>query len=162
MQDGFYLKIMEERKLKIKSWLLSVVNDISWEKYNDLHIDEVDNVFKKKDNWFDGGLECYIHAVSIVKELKIPYTIELTFSLKSKKTLKDYVIKDIESLKKEFDYSPPSLYVFRNDWKNLEEIKKKGTALEGLIDNDKVFGNLYYYQAFNERDREVRRVLYLI
>ncbi len=162
MQDGFYLKIMEERKLKIKSWLLSVVNDISWEKYNDLHIDEVDNVFKKKDNWFEGGLECYIHAVSIVKELKIPYTIELTFSLKSKKTLKDYVIKDIESLKKEFDYSPPSLYVFRNDWKNLEEIKKKGTALEGLIDNDKVFGSLYYYQAFNERDREVRRVLYLI
>ena len=103
-----------------------------------------------------------MYAVSIIKELGIPYTVELAFSLKSKKIVKNYVIKGIESLTKEFDYSPPSLYVFHNEWANLEEIKKKGTKLDDFINCDKILGNGYYYQLFDERDREIRRVLYLI
>lgn len=153
---------MNEKNIMIKSWLLKVIDDGSWEKYNDLHIDQISNAFEKKASWFEGGLECYVYAVSIIKELGIPYTVELAFSLKSKKIVKDYVIEGIESLKKEFDYSPPSLYVFHNEWANLEEIKKKGTKLEDFINCNKILGNWYYYQLFDERDREIRRVLYLI
>lgn len=154
--------IKENRKSKIKSWLLAVIEDGSWERYNDLHIDEIDPVFKKKVYWFTGGFECYILAKSIVEELCIPYTIELAFSLKSRRTRRDYVITDITAVNKEFDYSPPSLYVFPNDGKELKELRQKGTTLEGFVDNDKISGNLYYYQVFNERDMEVRRVLYYL
>ncbi|MEH3114037.1 hypothetical protein [Pedobacter terrae] len=153
---------MNEKNIMIKSWLLKVIDDGSWEKYNDLHIDQIDNAFEKKAHWFEGGLKCYEYAVFIIKELELPYTIELAFSLKSKKIVKNYIIKDIESLKREFDSSPPSLYVFHDEWANLEEIKKKGTKLEDFMNCNKILGNWYYYQLFDERDREIRRVLYLI
>lgn len=153
---------MEKIKSKIKSWLLSVIDDGSWEKYNDLHIDEIDKEFINKSNWVTGALECYAQAVSVTKELNIPYTIELAFSLKSKKRMLDHIITDIKSLKKEFDYSPPSLYVFHNEWKGLKELRQKGTQLQNFADEMTVSGSFYYYQAFNERDREVRRVLYCI
>lgn len=153
---------MEKMKSKIKSWLLKVTADGSWEKYNDLHIDEVDKAFKSKANWIVGGLECYTQAISIIQELNMPYTIELAFSLKSKKKVSDYIITDIGSLKKEFDYSPPSLYVFHNEWEGLKDLKQKGIKLRDFADNVTITGSFYYYQVFNERDNEVRRVLYCI
>ncbi|KLT67191.1 hypothetical protein [Pedobacter sp. BMA] len=153
---------MERIKTEIMSWLMGVIDDNSWEKYNDLHIDEVDNVFKNKSNWVGGGLDCYIQAVSIIKELNIPYTIELAFSLKSKKKIANHIITDINFLKKELDHSPPSLYVFHNDWKGLSELKQKGIKLSNFTDNDEIVGSFYYYQVFNERDSEVRRVLFCI
>ncbi|MEH3114042.1 hypothetical protein [Pedobacter terrae] len=39
---------MNEKNIMIKSWLLEVIDDGSWEKYNDLHIDQIDNAFEKK------------------------------------------------------------------------------------------------------------------
>jgi len=39
---------MNEKNIMIKSWLLKVIDDGSWEKYNDLHIDQIDKHLKRK------------------------------------------------------------------------------------------------------------------
>ena len=153
---------MTDLKSTIKSWLLNVVNDGSWQRFNDLHIDKISTVFPNKASWFTGGIECYIQAKTVIEELDLPYTVELAFPLKSKKTKIDHLITSVSSLYKNYDDTPPSLYVFRNEWKELQELTTKGSKLQGFTSGKILGGNFFYFQVFNEDDNEIRRVLYLI
>ncbi|KQS35647.1 hypothetical protein [Pedobacter sp. Leaf194] len=153
---------MKGIKATIRTWLLNVINDGSWQRFNDLHIDEISRDFSHRAAWFSGGVACYIHARAIIEELDLPFTVELVFHLKSKKKKIDHIFKRLSALDKNLDDTPPSLYVFRNDWKGLHETRKKGTKLQDFADDKILKGSFYYFQVFNDDDNDIRRVLYLI
>lgn len=150
-----------DKETKIKEWLLKTVGDESWKEYNDLHIDTIDPFFKNKDNWLNGGLECYNIANKFLKEASLPFLLELAIVLKSKKKQQNYIIKSFENIKKDLTQTPPSLYIYRLDWEGLNNMFKKSVPLTDLT-----FENIeslpYYSQGFNSEDNEIRRSFFIL
>ena len=54
--DGQYQN--KETKLInfLKNWIQDVIENKLWEKYADLHIDEIDSEFKNSDLWIESSL----------------------------------------------------------------------------------------------------------
>ncbi len=144
---------------KINDWILEVINDGSWERFNDLHIDIIDTEFKNRNNWISGGISCYNSAFQTLNKLGVPYLVELCFHLKSKNKQGNYLIKDVKELKTSLDkFTPPSLYLFKKDWEGYHVENR--ILMENFIENN--YGNLYYYQAYNKDDNEIRRSVTLV
>jgi len=145
---------------KIKDWILNTIEDESWKTYNDLHIDTVSPSFKSKENWITGGIQCYHIANDFINRNSIPFILELSIALKSKKKDKDYCINNWKDVAKDLTQTPPSLYIYKSDWGDLKNMFKKSILLKdiGLNIED---GLAYYCQTFNSDDNEIRRSFFI-
>jgi hypothetical protein len=152
---------MTDRKSKIREWLFEVIVDSSWRKYNDLHLDKIDDVFKNKRKWVEGGIQSFLLVTDIIKENNLPYSVEIAFFLKSRKRETESPL-DFDKLTKELDYTPPSLYAFHNDSDEMIRLKQNGIKIKGFVYQNVPLKNLFYFQKYHEGDGEYRRVLYLI
>jgi hypothetical protein len=51
--DGQYLNRKEEIIRFLQDWIEKMINEKLWEKYVDLHIDEIDISFKENKTWIE-------------------------------------------------------------------------------------------------------------
>ena len=77
--DGHYQDKKSEYIVFLQNWINQVISDELWEKYADLHIDQVNQIFKKKQNWITGSLFLFNCILSLID--KVNYDVFLVIPL---------------------------------------------------------------------------------
>jgi hypothetical protein len=123
-----------ERNEIIEEWMLTAYQDGGIERFDDLHIDRIDETWRAKPLWIEGGLEALRIAMRLRDRHRLPVEIELAFSLKSvvKKTGINFRTK--EEFAEQFDWSPPSLYLSHEGTERKLDTQK--AIEEGHISDD--------------------------
>jgi hypothetical protein len=101
-----------ERETKVRQWMLATVWDGGIQRLDDLHVDHIDESWKEPTSWFSAGLIAYGIALRIRDELGIDVAVALAFSLLDAQDTSPDVFETQEEFEKQFDWSPPSLYLF--------------------------------------------------
>ncbi|MHB8525641.1 MAG: hypothetical protein ACYDD2_05715 [Candidatus Acidiferrales bacterium] len=114
-----------KRRRIIEQWLLSNVKTHGLERYDDLHIDKIDEQWKPREVWFDAGIEALQLAVELRDRRALEFTVALGFSLMDGKPLSKFDFKKKYQLMRHVDWSPPSLYLFG---RNAEPWTQAGSA----------------------------------
>lgn len=93
--------------------MLTVYKDGGIERFDDLHIDKIDENWRRASLWIEAGLEAFRIALSLRDTHRLPVDVGLAFSLNavSRKTGIDFSMK--EEFVERLDWSPPSLYLLR-------------------------------------------------
>ncbi len=120
------------RKKAIEQWMLSNLKTRGSEKYDDLHIDKIDEQWKPREVWFDGGIEALQLAVELRDVHALEFTVAVGFSLLSGKPLSKFDFNNKYQLMRHADWSPPSLYLFgrnREPWTQAGGAHAKNKAV---------------------------------
>ena len=82
----------------------------SWdEKFDDLHIDRIDENWKERANWVSASIRAYELAVRLQRSLGLTVKVALAFSLLDGM---GQTFETEEEFESQLDGSPPSLYLF--------------------------------------------------
>jgi hypothetical protein len=155
--DGQYLSKKKQYKKLLSDWIDYSIRNKSWEKYDDLHLDEIDFEFKQKSYWVEGSFFIYKIILSLIKSDLYSCLLVIPLSYSDKET-------DIEELtwneiKRLFDLTPPSFYLFPNGEENYEETIKSLNFMERLSDD---CACKIYFKQEEEFEGEYNRSLYVI
>ncbi|NOS86437.1 MAG: hypothetical protein HOP31_14970 [Ignavibacteria bacterium] len=142
----------------IKQWMLQIIQDHSWEKHNDLHIDEISDKFVESNTWINGGFDCFTIAKKIRNELKLPYFVELRIVLNSTDRPKGMNFKSISDLFQELSWTPPSLYLYEKGYDLFQTALKKAIKVD-FIDLNLNDTQCYYFETLSTDDPEYYRSL---
>ena len=112
---------MESRhETKIREWMLATISNGGIDKFDDLHIDNIDENWKQRSKWISGGIRAYELAVRLQSKLGLSVKVALAFSLLDGE---GQTFDDQEEFESQLDWSPPSLYLFKaGDQKHLSSI----------------------------------------
>jgi hypothetical protein len=102
-----------ERETTIRQWMLATVSNGGIQRFDDLHVDDIDETWKEPTNWVSAGLIAYGLALRIRRELGLDVTVALGFSLVDAQDTSVDVFETQEEFEKQLDWSPPSLYLFK-------------------------------------------------
>ena len=103
--------------------MTAVAVDGGIERYDHLHIDKIDLLWKDRRIWAEGGLEAYRIAVELRDQLQLP-VVGLGFSLEP---FAGSIMENFQTLHEfnaRLDWSP-SLYVFHPDLTPYSETQKE-------------------------------------
>jgi hypothetical protein len=122
----------------IEEWMLAVSQN-GIERFDDLHIDRIDENWRSRQLWVQGAMDAFQIAVRLRNEHQLPFKVVLGFSLRAigKKIGVDFRTQD------QFDdclnSTPPSLYLRpRTDYK----LEHERAIKEGIVDADAVVADL--------------------
>lgn len=146
----------------IKEWLSEVISDGSWESYNSLHIYDIDEKYEDDSSWFEVGLECLNTAITILDELSISdKKVFLLYSLIDGEEEKGINYNNASEFIKQFDDTPPSLYLYEEEWDGYRD-----TINEGVLINDSILNiqglSVYHVEYKEDGDNEYRRSVMVI
>jgi len=79
---------------------------------DDLHIDQVDEVYKDRSRWLDGAIRCMETATLLRDVRRLPATLALGVSLRPGTLPLGVTFTNWSELQGELDDSPPSLYLW--------------------------------------------------
>lgn len=152
--DGHYLN--KKYKQHLYEWIDKAIKNHSWERHEDLHLDEIDLEFKKNENWVEGSIYIYKLVLDIILGTSFScfLVIQLTYSdNKTKfKSLKwDYI-------KSQLDLTPPSFYLFPKGNINYEKTIIDLLYVESL---SKEIGYKVFFKEEKEREGEYFRCIYI-
>jgi hypothetical protein len=102
----------QKREEIIERWMLTIVNDGSVRRFDDLHVNEIDPLWESRQQWIKGGLEALRIALAVRDKNHLPFTVGLGFSLESANRPIGVDFQSPEEFYEKIDWSPPSLYVF--------------------------------------------------
>ena len=122
--DGTNLNKLKNHEATIRNWINAIVRDGGIERYDDLHVDRIDNEWRTRESWISASLQSFELAVGIRDEAKMDLSVVLAFSLESGELPTGVNFNNAEELKKNFHVTPPSLYLFRPGaefWKQTAE-----------------------------------------
>lgn len=108
--DGHYLNKTDEYKIYLHKWVESAIQIKSWEKHNDLHLNQIDYCFKSEENWVDGALFIYPLLSEIISEQPYRCLLVIPLSYSDSKTNLNNLSHSL--IKKELDITPPSFIYF--------------------------------------------------
>ena len=95
----------------IESWIRSTLGTGGIERFDDLHIDQIDAGWKKRETWMNAGFKALQMAIALKDRYHLPVDITLAFSLLSGRVPRGIDFKNEAELEKRSDWSPPSLYL---------------------------------------------------
>jgi len=106
--------LIQERKHKqvIRKWMLDIVADGGIERYDDLHIDAIDENWKPREQWTKAGIEAYRIALDLRDGHDLPFVVSVTFSLEAGERVRGVDFQTQEGFQQRLDHTPPSLYLF--------------------------------------------------
>jgi hypothetical protein len=99
--------------LIIEQWIHSNVQNNGYDRFDDLHIDNIDRQWKASNFWIQGGFKAFQIAVRIRNEQMQNVTIALAFALIAGKEPRGLNFASLKEMERELNSSPPSLYLFR-------------------------------------------------
>jgi len=162
----------ERRKERIETWMRAIVQDGGLERYDDLHIDRIDEAWKSRAVWLEAALEAFATAKRVRDDLDLDVVVSIAFSLivdRDRPTGVDFATAS--ALAQRLDHSPPSLYLFRSGreaWR-LDE-RSPGLPIEFhlvALDIAQLFGgSVRATEAFllefkNDQDGDYARTVFL-
>jgi|694.fasta_scaffold00269_21 hypothetical protein len=152
--DGYYLN--NNVRQYLCEWIDKIIKNKSWERYEDLHLDEIDNQFKHHESWVRGGISVYELILSIVfgKPYNCFLVIQLSYS-NNKTNVNDLKWDQLTSL---LDITPPSFYVFPEGNINYEKTITDLLYVESL---SKEIGYKVFLKEEKEGEGEYFRCLYI-
>jgi hypothetical protein len=173
---GFPKRKRDLHKKRIQKWFDAVTHDGGIDRFDELHVDDIDRTRKSKKSWISAALESFELALEVRDEdvSGQEVTIILSFFLVEDVKPLGVTFYDRESLEKNLSYTPPRILVFRkNDdllkkWKsiNCEEVSDLSTIT--MLNAIQLFGELcrpvrcIYSEWKRPEDDEYRRGLDLI
>jgi hypothetical protein len=93
--------------------MAAIARDGGISRYDDLHVDQIDRVWKSREQWIPAALSSYEVAVEIRNEQKSDLSVVLAFSLESGEYPRRLVPHNLAELEANLHATPPSLYLFR-------------------------------------------------
>jgi hypothetical protein len=124
----------------IEAWMLAIIKDGGIARLDDLHIDRLAERWKRREMWIPGGLEAFRLTVMLRDRHQLPFTVGLAFSLEAREHLTGMDFRTTEQLAAMLDWSPPSLYLFKEEQEPGKEIAR--AIKEGSIHGDAVVRDL--------------------
>lgn len=125
----------KDRIRAIEAWMLSVSHDDGIDRYDDLHIDRIDPEWKAREAWISGGLLAFQEAVQTRNRLALPNIVALGLSL----IPEDFIwseVAGLAQLRPKLDWTPPSLYLFREGEDPGTDLDK--AIRDGLVGTDSI------------------------
>lgn len=123
----------------------------------DYHVDEIDPDANLRNLWFLRSLDLLEHVESFTRELG-GLNVAAGYSLRSGSKPFGINFNDAAGLQKEFDDSPPSIYIFSSD----SEFKLNFVdAVEARFDGLERF-DAYFFEFLTPHDGDYARSLFLI
>ena len=153
--DGQYQNKVESVEQVLKIWINGVISGQLWEKYVDLHIDEVDIEFKEKTTWIEGSLFLFNCILKLIDESVYDIILVIPLSCTFEPSKND--ITDFVNIITELDITPPSFYLFPKDNKNFEDTIKSSKYLNEISERI----NLGVFYKEKNEEREYYRTLYI-
>ena len=129
MAGNYQTKSKEYSKF-IRNWIDKAIQDKYWEKLIDLHIDNVDEVFKDSHNWISGSLFLLERFVENIDKSKYEVLLAISLLNSNKRINKNSL--NLESMEKSLDNSPPSFYLFPKTDKNFIKTIEKAEIIDHL------------------------------
>lgn len=104
---------MDRRDLAIENWLLENIKSKGYERYDDFHIDQIDDAWKSREFWVEGGLEAFRMAVDLRDRHGLNFGVALAYSLIANEEPCGIDFGTPEELRARLNHSSPSLYLFQ-------------------------------------------------
>jgi hypothetical protein len=105
--------VSERRLAVVQAWMLSNVQNRSYERHDELHVDRIDPDWKPREKWIDAGVEAFRLAVDLRDKNQLRFTVVLAYSLVPLKPPHSGMgSRTREELESQLGWSPPSLYLF--------------------------------------------------
>jgi len=108
----------------IEDWMRMVLATGGIERFDDLHIDDIDGAWKDRESWLDGSSK----AITLAKELKTGIAPAKTLAIMCALSgdASDLVAPSSPTeLSEQIDWTPPSLYLFdpgNEPWADLGSV----------------------------------------
>jgi len=145
--------MLNEEQLKsehvIEEWMLTVFQNGGIERFEDLHIDRIDESWRSQQLWVEGGLAAFQTAVRLRDCHKLPVEVVLGFSLQADDKKIGVDFKTLDEFAKRLNWSPPSLYLFGagidQTLENERAIKAGHVCADAVVeelDEPNIFGTL--------------------
>lgn len=90
--------------------MLSIVVDGGVERYDDLHLDQIDPAWKSRGTCLDVALEAHRTALELRTAHNLNVLVVLAFSLNPDAA---FPAQSAHAIEAALDWSPPSIYLFR-------------------------------------------------
>jgi hypothetical protein len=159
------------REHSIEAWMLTTVGDGGVVRMDDLHIDRVDETWKSREYWIQGGLEAFRLALMLRDRHQIPFVVALGFSLESGEHFTDVNFQNTKELGEKLNWTPPSLYLFEpGKTPRTNAVREDGAVEADLVVrelNRDLFGdsvqpaNCYYIEFRQLQSAEYSRSVFL-
>ncbi len=138
----------------LNTWTAYMIKNQGWEKYEDLHIDEIDKAFCSKKNVVSFSLFIFNCLLEIIDNSKYDCILSLTLSYsKSHMNLQDlnldYISKEIDSV------TPPSIYFFPKNNEVYERTFEKVMKSKKLTDETSFMTFYHEERESNEYYRTI-------
>lgn len=103
---------------------------------DDLHIDRIDEEWKDREHWLQGGLESFRLAETLRDRHEFRFTVGLGFSLKSAERFTGVDFQQFKELLAKLDWTSPSLCLFEpgnEPWIQIVQLVQDGAAEHGAF-----------------------------
>ena len=151
----------QNRKVKykpfLKKWIASCIRARSWERFDDLHLDEIDSELIEKSNWVSESFKIHDTIIGLIENSDIECLLAIPLVYAQKETdAKTLSREDINSL---LDYTPPSYYLFPKADKNFEATIKNSKQ---LLELSAEAGKTVLFQESQQSENEFTRTVFVI
>jgi hypothetical protein len=153
-----------KREDVIEKWMLAIIDDGGIDRLDDLHIDEIDSRWKNREHWVEGGLEALRVAKAVRDRKQLPFTVALAFSLKSAELPIGVDFRTRPELEERFDWSPPSLFLFRRGGEPSARIVSRAAAQKlspASFGIPEAGVGCYYAEFLSQDSEEYSRTLFV-
>jgi hypothetical protein len=155
--DGARQNSEQKHEEIIRLWMANSITDGGIDRYDDLHVDQIDRAWKARKFWVSSGLKSYELAIGIRDMNRYDLSVALAFSLESGELPKGMNFHNQKQLEANFHATPPSLYLFRPGtefWTQFENTETR-TSVEDVTVEDISWSSLF------EPNPKVKRCLYM-
>lgn len=138
----------------ITTWINTAVGEGGIDRYDDLHIDQIDDSWASPDSWENAGIEALSLAVSVRDRLQLNIAVAVAWSLRTDGIRHTIGFEQKHYLGSEMNGSPPSLYLFRygaEPWTQINlRTKNVQKAIVESVDSENVRYASVRYWCFLE------------
>lgn len=70
-----------QQEQKIREWMLATISNGGIDRFDDLHVDKIDENWKQRANWISASIRAYELALRLQSNLGVGVKVALAFSL---------------------------------------------------------------------------------
>lgn len=167
MDGNFRINEAQHQRQVIEAWMLSNIQSGGFKIYDDLHIDRIDERWRDRKNWIDGGLYALGLAIELRDKHQLEFTVAMGCSLLVPESGRPISVpRNKEELTAQIDWAPPSLYLFprhQEPWLEWGEIRTlEDLSNQTLRDSQLGPKPQPYYLEFTQEGRKHRSIFFAL
>ncbi|GAB3639155.1 hypothetical protein GCM10027422_47460 [Hymenobacter arcticus] len=136
---GHYLNNASYYSDILRKWSKNVIQYQLWNRSSDIHLDEIDSTFKNDNEWIDASIFMLNLTFKLIDISKYSLLLVIPFAYTEESTNVSLINKEFASNR--LDTTPPSIYLFPLEHKNLLSTLNKAVFIKnsGFDKNFKVY-----------------------